>query len=234
MPRPRPPAERRWSAAKPLPRRVITSKPVELPPVNRAPSHIHTGEPGEPFDFTRAMRRLCVDICSKCPALYHIECGRLLFDITPSRENVGHGLQARVTPMRFEGGALTTWKDGREIGLQRFFLDGREVLYIVTFALPRFLNRAFEDKLITVVHELYHIGPFFDGDLRRHEGRNHLHTDDKKAYDLQMAGHAKEYMQNGPDQAALAFLRLDYSQLCARHGNVVGDAAPRPKLLASG
>ena len=61
------------------------------------------------------------------------------------------------------------------------------MLYLVTFCLPRFLDRPFNDKFVTLFHELYHIGPAFDGDLRRHEGRCAIHTHSKRRYDAHMA-----------------------------------------------
>ena len=57
----------------------------------------------------------------------------------------------------------------------------------MTFCLPRFLDQTFEEKLLTVFHELFHIGPSFDGDLRRHPGRYAVHTHSKAQYDSHMA-----------------------------------------------
>ena len=38
------------------------------------------------------------------------------------------------------------------------------------------METPFEEKLTTVFHELYHISPMFDGDIRRLEGRYHVHS----------------------------------------------------------
>ena len=105
------------------------------------------------------------------------------------------------------------------------------MLYLVTFCLPRFLNREFDDKLVTVFHELYHIGPAFDGDLRRHAGRYCAHTGSQKKYDAHMAALAKAYLKGGADPVRHAFLRLSFGQLCRRHGSVIGLHLPRPKLI---
>ena len=109
--------------------------------------------------------------------------------------------------------------------------DGREVLYLVTFCLPRFLDRDFRDKLVTVFHELYHISPAFDGDLRRHPGRCTAHTGSQKKYDAHMDRLVGDYLKAGGDPARHAFLRLSFAQLCRRHGAVVGLHLPRPKLV---
>ena len=43
---------------------------------------------------------------------------------------------------------------------------GREMLYLLSFYMPRFLRSALRGQADDVVHELWHIGPDFDGDLR--------------------------------------------------------------------
>jgi hypothetical protein len=42
---------------------------------------------------------------------------------------------------------------------------------------------------------------------------------------------ARAYLASNPDPALLAFLRLDFAQLLARHGSVVGVVVPRPKVI---
>ena len=105
------------------------------------------------------------------------------------------------------------------------------MLYLVTFCLPRFLDQDFDDKFITLFHELYHISPAFEGDLRRHEGRYAIHSHSKRHYDAHMAALARAYLSNGADRSLHAFLRLNFTQLVHRHGSVVGVVVPRPRLL---
>jgi hypothetical protein len=115
--------------------------------------------------------------------------------------------------------------------VQRYYLDDREMLYVVSFCLPRFLNQDFDDKFVTLFHELYHISPAFDGDLRRHAGRYDIHSHSKQEYDKHMAHLAREYLAGGADPDLHAFLRLNFRQLAHRHGTVLGAVVPRPKLV---
>jgi hypothetical protein len=108
------------------------------------------------------------------------------------------------------------------------------MLYVLTFCLPRFLDQPFEEKLVTVFHELYHVGPAFDGDLRRHPGRYAVHSHSKDRYDAQMAELAKEYVANHPEPGVFDFLRAGYRELWDRGGGIVGVVVPRPKLLPVG
>ena len=196
-----------------------------------APPWLPTGPASKPFNFCDHVRRLCADVVRCCSELAHVDVSRLLFAVTQARNGRTHGLQARVTPLRFRGGHLTRRRQGVCYQVQRYFVDGREMLYLVTFCLPRFLDQDFDDKFITLFHELYHISPACEGDLRRHEGRYALHSHSKRHYDTHMAHLARGYLANGADRNLHAFLRLDFAQLRHRHGSVVGGVVPRPRLL---
>lgn len=183
------------------------------------------------FDVTLALHRLCVDLTRRCPDLVHIDPERILVTVTPSRSRSRYGLQARVTPMRFRDGELTRRHRGHTYQVQRYFVDGRELLYLVTFCVPRFLDLSFEQKLITVIHELYHIGERFDGDIRRHAGRYEAHSHSKKEYDRRMAELAGAYLRTDPSPELYEWMKLSTQELAAHHGRVTGVTIPRPKLI---
>lgn len=224
----------RWDdAVEPLPVRAVQTRGrrAAFPLGVEAPPWLVTGPEDRPFDFSGHMHRLCTDIAGRCPVLAHIDPDRILIGVTQARSGQKHGLQARVTPLRFRDGHLVRQRGRAAYQVQRFVVGGREMLYLVTFCLPRFLDQDFDDKFVTVFHELYHISPAFDGDLRRHEGRCAIHTHSKRRYDAHMAQLAREYLQGKPDPALHAFLRLNFTQLERRHGGVVGVVVPRPKLI---
>jgi hypothetical protein len=196
-----------------------------------APPWHQSGPFDQPFDFCGHMARLCADVVGRCPEFHHIDVNRLIIGITQARTCRRTGLQARVTPLRFRNGKLTRKRRGFTYQIQRYFVDGREILYLVTFCLPRFLDQDFDEKFVTLFHELYHVSPEFDGDLRRHPGRCAMHTHSKNAYDKHMAHLARKYLASGPDPALHGFLRLNFSQLHHRHGSVRGVVVPRPRLI---
>ncbi|MFL5338761.1 MAG: hypothetical protein ACJ8F7_01225, partial [Gemmataceae bacterium] len=217
---------------RPLPYRVLSARGHRRTgPPEFDPALVPTGEASRPFDFCGHMRRLCAAVVTRCEGLYHIDADRVLITAMQARNGRAAGLQARVTPLRFRDGALTRPFRGREYQVQRFRLEGREQLYVMTFCLPRFLDQPFEEKLVTLFHELFHIGPAFDGDLRRHAGRYEVHSHSQKAYDGKMGELARAYLSGGADPTLHAFLRLTFAQLEHKHGAVVGVVVPRPKLL---
>jgi hypothetical protein len=226
------PLVRCWHAThNPLPLRSIRAARLRRPPAAEAPPWLETGPLDQPFDFCTHLERLCADIARRCQPLQHVDVSRMLFAVTQARNGHSHGLQARVTPLRFREGRLTRRRRGTVYQVQRYLVGDRDVLYVVTFCLPRFLDLDFDEKCITLFHELFHIHPAFNGDLRRHEGRYSIHSHSQRRYDAHMAHLARTYLADGADPALHSFLRADFAQLQKRHGSVVGVFVPRPKII---
>ncbi len=190
------------------------------------------GPPAAGLDFTGHVRRLCDDMVARTAPLAHVDMQRVAVGFAQARKATTHGLYASLTPLRFAGGELHCVRRGRKWGVQRLFArDGREILYVLTFYLPRFLNLPFREKLATVMHELWHIGPKFDGDLRRFEGRCFAHGGSQKRFDAKVAELLELWLRQEPPESLTEFLRYDFSELLARHGRVVGCKVRPPKLV---
>lgn len=189
-------------------------------------------EPPRGFNITSRLKAVCADIAARVPELYHVDVGRMAFAFAQTRKAVMHGMQASLTPLRFEGGSLTGDYRGRKMAVQRLFdPDGRELLYIYTVYLPRFMDLTFREKLVTIFHELWHISPNFDGDLRRHPGRCYAHSHSQADYDAHMAVLADRWLATQPPRELYDFLELDFSRLEEQQGKVIGMRVARPRLL---
>ena len=144
---------------------------------------------------------------------------------------------------------MTRRHGSAEYQVQRFFVDGREMLYVLTFCLPRFLDQPFDEKLVTVFHELYHVSPAFDGDLRRHPGRYAVHSHSKDRYDSRMAELVDEYVEDHPEPELFGFLPVGLPRVVGharrhhRRGRAPAEAAcrsagrvraPRPEARKTG
>lgn len=183
------------------------------------------------FDFTHHMRRLCAALIADLPELSHIALDRVAIGFRQARRRGTAGIHATLTPLRFPGGSRTTVRRGRRWVIEQLHDDtGREMLYLLSFYLPRFLETPFEERLITVLHELWHISPACDGDLRRFAGRCYAHSHSREAYDEEMALLAQRWLATRPLPAEFAFLQLELAELRRRHGPICGLRFPSPKL----
>lgn len=184
------------------------------------------------FDFTLHMRRLCDDMVARLDQLRHVDMSRVAVSFTQTRRAGSLGMFASLTPLRFAGGRMHVFRRKRCWGIQRLYdPDGREMLYILNFYLPRFLDLPFREKLATTLHELWHIGPKFDGDLRRLGGRCFAHGSSQKQYDAHIEALLDRWLAFGPPESLYEFLRLNFRDLAARHGRVFGRRVPAPKLV---
>ena len=178
------------------------------------------------------MRLLCEDVVSRLGEFHHVDLSRVAISLVQARRDSPFGIHASLTPLKFEAGAEEQLIHGRRYGVESLYdRQQRKLLYILSFYLPRFQNTPLEEKLSTVVHELWHISPQFDGDLRRHEGRCYAHGPSQKQYDIEMDLMAQRWLSLDPPEHLYGFLELSFDQLVAEHGQVVGTRWPTPKIL---
>lgn len=184
------------------------------------------------FDFPRHMRAVCEHIVSRLDELRHIDLQRVAISCTQARKRGPYGLYASLTPLRFAGGARVE-RRGATYYRAQTVLDpqGREMLYILTFCLPRFQDLDLRAKLATILHELWHISPRFDGDLRRHAGRCYAHSGSQKRYDAAMEQLADRYLRQHGSAARHVLLDNRFADLQNMFGRVYGVRVARPKLV---
>lgn len=184
------------------------------------------------FDFTLHIRRLCDDMVARLEPLRHVDMSQVAVSFSQTRRTGCQGMFASLTPLRFADGRMQTFRRRRRWGIQRVYSpDGREMLYILNFYLPRFLDLSFREKLATTLHELWHIGPKFDGDVRRLGGRCYAHGASQKRYDAHIEALLDRWLALGPPESLHEFLRHDFHGLALRHGRVFGHRVPAPKLV---
>lgn len=184
------------------------------------------------FNFTARMRAVCVELVARLPELGHIDVDQIAFAFAQAKNRSEYGTYATLTPMRFEGGSLFTQKRGQRYTVQRLYdKQGKELLYIVTFYMPRFMDVELVEKLSTVIHELYHISPNFDGDIRRFPGRCYAHSGSQKDYDAEMDRMALRWLDSNPPEDIYEFLNYRFDEFAAKFGPIYGAKIKNPKLV---
>lgn len=183
-------------------------------------------------DFNDSMTRLVREIVTQVETFRHIRTEQLLISATFARSSRRAGLLAYVLPLKYRAGSPVERrvKGSREYhwAMLPTKRDGVEVLYILYFMLPRFLQMPMREKIETVVHELYHISPQFNGDLRRFRGRSVLHGS-MQAYDRKVHELTKGFLEGPHDPATYAFLSHKSVEPGLFQAHHIPE--PRPKLI---
>jgi len=199
--------------------------------MTQLPAYGRGGPAPRGFDFTQHVARLCAEMATGVDEFHHIDMSRVAVSFRQTRRRMSHGLYASLTPLRFAGGLTHTIRRGRKWTLQRVVVDGSEMLYVLNFYLPRFLDLPFREKLTTIAHELLHISPQFDGDLRRFSGRCYPHRHSHRQFDAEAEKLARRWLDRGPEESLYGFLELDFRRLQALHGAIYGRRITAPKLI---
>lgn len=187
------------------------------------------------LDFTACMQALCAHAANCTSELSHIDMNRVAVRSCRVRTHGPYGIRASLTPLRFPGGSRTGVRRGVRVFVEPLInRQGVEMLYLLSFYLPRFLDLPFREKLATVFHELWHISPRFDGDLRRHPGRCYAHGKSERHFHSQMYPLVEQWLSLNPPLELYDFLRQDFATLCRLHGLVYGTRIRTPRLLPVG
>jgi len=163
-----------------------------------------------------------------CPELSHIKEDHLAIGFTKARSIKSTGLLASLTPLRFEEGKTVTSKKGYLYEIPELLVDGVPILYILHFLYPRFIDLPMSNKVHTIIHELWHISPHFNGDIRRFRGRTYAHSGRKSRFEEQVSSVVKAWFQKTNFDTSI--LALDSNGLKRSFGRVLGKRVSRPKL----
>ena len=183
------------------------------------------------FDYTAPIRRVCEDIVFRLPVFAAIRMDHVAVSLVRTRNRRMYGVFASVTPLRFPGGNLRSAEGGKILEMPSLTdRQNRPILYVLSIYVPRFVDLPITEKINTLVHELFHISPKFDGSIRSFGGRYHAHGASQKEYDAKVARYARLWLSGDPAPELWDFLRYDFKTLCARYGGLTGTTVKIPPM----
>lgn len=117
----------------------------------------------EALDLTAGLRAVAAEACARIPELAHARLDEVQVAVFRSRAARRALTYARCYPLPWE----MTRRGRRWYSLTPVYTPaGRRARYLLAFAWPRFWEMTPRARLETVVHELYHLSPAFDGTAR--------------------------------------------------------------------
>lgn len=157
-------------------------------------------------------------LAKRVPRLAHLRPAQIIHGITQARNRSRYGVFAECHGLRFKHGKREHVAGKHAWVWPEVRVRGQEILYYITYFLPRFLDQPPQHRLNTLVHELWHISPHFNGDLRRFAGRNEFHGE---SFDRDVDALCAEALGQ-LDIERFPFLRWTFEELVDRFGGVVG------------
>ncbi|HET9553196.1 MAG TPA: putative metallopeptidase [Anaeromyxobacteraceae bacterium] len=141
------------------------------------------------LNVTLAVKRLVRDAAARLPELAHVDASKVLVVAGEARrasratiKPVG-GTRSRPAPFRIR-------------------TRGRDILYVITLRPLWFLDSTPEERITTVLHELWHASTRFDGSL--HRGRRHA-TLPPGAFERRVRRLRDQYLAEAPAELVAPF-----------------------------
>ncbi len=141
--------------------------------------------------MTLAVKRLMRDVAARVPELGHVRPTRVLVVAGEARGTS----RATIRPAHLGPG-----RDGARRAFIR--VRGRRMLYVITLRPLWFAASTADERVATVLHELYHASARFDGSL--HQGRRH-HALPRATYDRTIRGLLERYLAEAPEDVLAPF-----------------------------
>ena len=169
------------------------------------------------------------DITRVCRGLAHVDPSRLLIGWTHSRRR-RFGIYATIYPLRFAKGATSVSARAAIWHLPRVLRDGREIYYVITFYVPRFLALDSTARLSVIFHELFHVSEACDGDLRRFPGYRSAHGRSVRDFEAGFQAGLAVYLTSRRARFFHDLLSLSHREILGRYGAIVPRRVRRPVL----
>jgi len=102
------------------------------------------------------------NIICKLDEFSHIDLNRIILSFRNSSKNENNAYYAEIKCLNKivneeeSNGRLT-----KHYYCKSILKNGIPAYYIIFFTIPDFINLDYKEKLITIIHELYHISPYF-------------------------------------------------------------------------
>ena len=146
--------------------------------------------------MTLAVKRLIRDMAARIPELAHVKPSRILVVAGEARR----ASRATIRPAHFRETRGRRGGGGRRKPLIR--VAGRKILYVITLRPLWFRDATPEQRVSTILHELWHASERFDGTL--HRGRVHSRLP-RARYEWRIRAMRDRYLTRAPEEVLAPF-----------------------------
>ena len=143
--------------------------------------------------MTLAVKRLIRDLVARLPELSHVKPSRVLVVAGEARR----ASRATIRPAHFGETRARGGRGGLRKPLIR--IGGRKILYVITLRPLWFRASTPEQRISTVLHELWHASERFDGTL--HRGRVHSRLP-RSRYERRIRALRDRYLEDAPPRSS--------------------------------
>ncbi len=183
----------------------------------------------ESINITDVLTLIIQDIQKRVETFSFLDMDRLTVCIASNRKNSRGGIYGKLVPLHFENGAKQVTYRGKIYSMPTVIRDSIRQKYLIYFYMPKFFDLDAREKLRVIFHELYHISPDFNGDIRRMTKGKAAHGHSRKHFDSHFENELEIFFNYIKDTPYIRFLQLTGKDLFMIFNNVKGRRMKLPK-----
>jgi len=184
---------------------------------------------GTSINITESLSCIIDHVVSSSTKLGHINMKRVLVCVGSNRVRSRGGTYGKLVPLRFMNGHDVAVFNGKRYAIPHMFHNNERILYLIYFYMPKFFDLPPFEKLKVIFHELFHISPQFNGDIRRMGNVKSTHGFSKKHYDSQFFDELSSFHETVRNSDIYRILEMDSIMLHRSFKKVYARRVPMPR-----
>jgi predicted metallopeptidase len=165
------------------------------------------------INLTDTLSLITHEMIIRTPEFRGYDINRMLICCASNRSDSRGGIYGKLVPLKFEGGSDIINFHGRTYTIPKIIHNNIEIRYLIYYYHPKFFDISAREKVNVMFHELYHISPDFNGDIRRMGKFKKAHGHSKKSIEEKYLVYAEEFYRYVKETPYHAFLEMSSRDL---------------------
>ncbi len=169
--------------------------------------------PYDSVNLTDILTLIIHDMIKSTDVFKSFDLNKIIVCCASNRKDFRGATYGKLLPLRFKDGSEIIRHNGQIYSIPKVMINGTEILYIIYFYIPKFFNLSVKDKINVMFHELYHINPDFNGDIRRMGEFKSAHGHSRKAFEEKYIEYADSFFYNIESTPYYNFLKMNSDEI---------------------
>ncbi len=196
---------------------------------------MNAGKPlKETIDLTDVLTLIIQEIQARTKLFSFLETEKCTVCVASNRKNSRGGIYGKLVPLYFENGTEEVSFRGKRYRMPVVQRNNIRQKYIIYFYMPKFFDLDAREKLRVIFHELYHINPAFNGDIRRMTKGKAAHGHSRRHFDSHFQKELDQFYAYVETTHYIRFLRLTSRDIFHLFGKVKGRRMKLPRPVTTG
>jgi len=172
------------------------------------------------INLTDILTLIIDDIIKTTDEFKSFDLNRILICCASNRKDFKGAIFGKLLPLRFKDGSEIIKHNGKFYTIPKIKVNNTEILYIIYLYIPKFFDLSPKGKVNVIFHELYHINPGFNGDIRRMGKFKAAHGHSRKSFEEKYIEYADAYFKTIQNTPYFSFLQMNSDDIRNRYKTI--------------